>query len=90
MDIEAGLKGIVEGRKLVAQPKPHGSSRWICVMETGTEGGASAFKMFETARIAVYEQKPELSTVIIEWEGTGYLLYPVPGQVFTRCSAMAA
>ena len=74
MDIEAGLKGIVEGRKLAAQPKTNGSRSWICVMGTGTEGGASTYKMFETARIAVYEQKPELATVIIEWKGNGYLL----------------
>lgn len=75
MNIEIGLKEILERRGLVGEPVT-GTGSWICVVKTSTsEDGTAMYKFLQTARLAAHESKAEILAVIKERDGaSGYLL----------------
>jgi hypothetical protein len=70
MDIEAGLKQILERRKLAAQPEASNFHQsWIFVMKTTSPEFPGTYKLLLTGRKAAYENRPEVATAITIWNG---------------------
>jgi len=75
MDLEAGLKQILE-KRASALPQRKGNNNWVYVMEAAS-GEAGTYKILEASRREVLQTKAGVAAVIHEWDA-------YPGRFFLK------